>query len=280
MKQRIISGAVLVLFCVAVVFFINETFSFGLNLVAGLISFLSIFELVKALGLLNKWFVCLPSLVAAFAIPLFWSKDMYLVYYLFAVSIFCALILYHKEISFKEIGVLISMTVLIPSALRCLVLLRDMNSDYGAYYILLAVFCAWVADSGAYFAGMLFGKHKLCPDISPKKTWEGFIGGWAVNVVIILLSGLFVSRVTYAGTVEVHYWTLFLIGFVGAPISVLGDLSFSLVKRSCHIKDFGQVIPGHGGILDRFDSVIFTAPFVFLITEYLPLLSAAPGVTG
>ena len=75
----------------------------------------------------------------------------------------------------------------------------------------------------------------------------------------------------YRGAVEVSYLTLFLIGFFGSLISVLGDLSFSIIKRSCHIKDFGQVIPGHGGVLDRFDSVIFAAPFVYLLVMFLPL---------
>ncbi len=274
MKQRIISGAVLILFCAAMIFFINGTFAFGLNIVVGLISFSALFEFIKALGLLKKWFVSLPCLTAAFVIPLFWSKDMYLVYYIFVVVIFCSLIFYHKEVTFREIGILVSMTILIPTAFRTLVLLRDIHKDFAAYYLLLAVFVAWVADAGAYFTGMIFGKHKLCPQISPKKTVEGFIGGWIVDIALVMLSGFVVSRLVYPG-VDVHYFNLFLVGFLGAPLSVLGDLSFSLVKRSCNIKDFGQVIPGHGGILDRFDSVIFTAPFVFLITEYLPLLTAA-----
>ncbi len=277
MRQRIISGAVLVLFCAAVIFFINETFSFGLNIVAGLISMLSVYELIKALGLLTKWFLSVPALATALAVPLMWGRDTDLVYYAFVVAIFGSLIVYHQEVSFREAGVLMCTAVLIPAALKTLVLIRDMNPDYAAYYILLAVFVAWIADASAYFAGMLFGKHKLCPEISPKKTVEGFIGGWVVTVILIMLSGVFVSHVTYGGQVQVNYFSLFLIGFLGAPISVLGDLSFSLVKRSCHIKDFGQVIPGHGGILDRFDSVIFTAPFVYLMVHYLPLLTAVSG---
>ena len=139
------------------------------------------------------------------------------------------------------------------------------------FYALIAVLAAWVADVGAYFAGTLFGRHKLCPEISPKKTVEGLIGGTVVDVLVMLLCGVWFSAVFYQGRVEVNYVTLLLIGLFGSLISVLGDLSFSIIKRSCHIKDFGQVIPGHGGVLDRFDSVIFTAPFVYLLVTFLPL---------
>lgn len=93
-------------------------------------------------------------------------------------------------------------------------------------------------------------------------------------MAVMLLCGVWFSAVFYQGQVEVNYLALGLIGLFGAPISMLGDLSFSLIKRSCHIKDFGQVIPGHGGVLDRFDSVIFTAPFVYLLVTFLPLAGA------
>ena len=92
-----------------------------------------------------------------------------------------------------------------------------------------------------------------------------------MDVVVMLLCGVWFSAVFYQGRVGVNYLTLFMIGFFGSFISVLGDLSFSIIKRSCHIKDFGQVIPGHGGVLDRFDSVIFTAPFVYLLVTFMPL---------
>ena len=87
----------------------------------------------------------------------------------------------------------------------------------------------------------------------------------------MVLCGLWFSQGVYQGAVEVNYWLLAAIGLLGSWVSILGDLSFSLIKRSCHIKDFGQVIPGHGGILDRFDSVIFTAPFVYLLATFFPL---------
>lgn len=138
------------------------------------------------------------------------------------------------------------------------------------FYVIIAVFAAWVSDVGAFAAGSLWGKHKLCPSISPKKTVEGLIGGFILNIAAMLVFGLVFSW-SYGGTVPVNYLTLGLIGLFGSALSVVGDLSFSLIKRSCHIKDFSNILPGHGGILDRFDSVIFVAPFVLLLVQVLPI---------
>lgn len=272
MKQRILSGAVLVLFCAAIIVF-NTSFPLALNFAVAVISFIAMHEILKAMGLEKKWFLSLPSLAAAAVIPFCEGDLQLLVYCLFTALVFTAMVLYHRETTFKEVGVLYSMVVLIPSGLQCLVSLRGLSGEHGMYYVLVAVFSAWVADAGAYFAGTFFGRHKLCPEISPKKTVEGAVGGLVLNVAVIMLSGVLLSQYFGSEGMQVHYLPLFLIGFFGSPISILGDLSFSLIKRSCHIKDFGQVIPGHGGILDRFDSVIFTAPFVYLLASYLPLVT-------
>ena len=230
--------------------------------------------LVPAGGLLRKWFLCAPALLTAAVVPFCQNDWEFPVYCLFTLWIFSAMIVYHQETTFKEVGMLYSMVVLIPSALQTLVSLRDLSENHGMFYVLIAVLSAWVADAGAYFAGTFFGKHKLCPTISPKKTVEGAMGGVAVNVIVMLLCGVLFTEFYYQGAVRASYLVLGIIGFFGAILSILGDLSFSLIKRSCHIKDFGQVIPGHGGILDRFDSVIFTAPFVYLLVSYLPLAGA------
>ncbi len=273
MKQRILSGAILAFFFAAIVVF-NQSFPLALNIVVALISVAAVVELLKALGLARKWFLAGPAMLTAAAVP-FCDQDVgFLVYCVFTLLVFSAMIVYHEETTFKEVGVLYSMVVLIPSALQTLVFLRGLSNNHGMFYVLIAVLSAWVADIGAYFAGTFFGKHKLCPTISPKKTVEGLIGGIVVDIVVMLLCGMFFSYVYYQGKIGPNYLVLFLIGLFGSILSVLGDLSFSIIKRSCHIKDFGQVIPGHGGILDRFDSVIFTAPFVYLLVGFFPLVGA------
>ena len=169
MKQRILSGAILVLFFAAIVLF-NQSFPLALNIVVALISVTAVFELVKALGLGRKWFLAAPALLAAALVPFCTDNVQFLVYCLFTLLLFSAMIVYHQETTFKEVGVLYSMVVLIPSALQTLVSLRDLSDNHGMFYVLIAVLSAWVADAGAYFAGTFFGKHKLCPNIRPKKT--------------------------------------------------------------------------------------------------------------
>lgn len=270
MVQRVLSGIVLTVFMAAIVVF-DRIFPLALNIAVAVISVAAVHELASALGLQKKLFLLLPSMAAAASVPFCNEEFQFLTYCLYTLIVFSALIVYHHETTFKEVAVLYSMVVIIPCALHTLVSLRELNRGHGMFYVLIAVLSAWVADVGAYFAGTLFGKHKLCPEISPKKTIEGLIGGTVVDVLVMLLCGVWFSAVFYRGAVEVNYLALFLIGFFGSFISVLGDLSFSIIKRSCHIKDFGQVIPGHGGVLDRFDSVIFAVPFVYLLVTFLPL---------
>jgi phosphatidate cytidylyltransferase len=122
---------------------------------------------------------------------------------------------------------------------------------------------SWSCDTAAYLTGILFGKTKLCPGISPKKTVEGAIGGVAGSV-----AGCFIFALMLMPD---HVWTIALLGFFGSIVSQMGDLSASLIKRKVGIKDFGHLFPGHGGVLDRFDSILFTAPFVYFYLEWLIL---------
>ena len=142
--------------------------------------------------------------------------------------------------------------------LSCVYLIRVMNS--GQYLVWLIFLSAWGSDTCAYCAGMLFGKHKMTPVLSPKQTIEGAVGGVAGAVVLGLLYSLFTTQQTVA---------YMLICLVGALVSMIGDLSASAIKRQTGIKDYGTLIPGHGGILDRFDSVIFVAPVVYLMAQLL-----------
>lgn len=272
MKDRVLSGAILVIFFLAIIVF-NRSFPLALNIAIALISALAVYEVIKALGLSNRWFITVPSVAVAVLVQFCGFQDAnLLIYSAFTACMFGALLRYHREITFKEVAVVYSMVVMIPLALQTIVMVRRLSENHGMFYVLICVFAAWIPDAGAFFSGKLFGKHKLCPEISPKKTVEGMVGGVISSTVIILLLGWFFSAVFYSGTRQVNWLSLLIIGFFGSFTSVLGDLSFSLIKRSCHIKDFGNVIPGHGGVLDRFDSVIFTAPFVYLVTLLFPMV--------
>ncbi len=136
-----------------------------------------------------------------------------------------------------------------------------ISKEANAIVIWLVFITAFGSDTLAYFSGYFFGKRKLCPSISPKKTVEGAIGG---TIGTTIISGIF----GYLFLRE-HLLTIIMIGLVGSILSIAGDLTASLIKRKVGIKDFGNIMPGHGGVLDRFDSIIFTAPVVYYFLIFI-----------
>ena len=137
----------------------------------------------------------------------------------------------------------------------------------GAYIVWLIFLCSWGCDTCAYCVGVLIGKHKMAPVLSPKKSWEGAVGG-VVGAALLTLIYCFVFQGSM-GSTNRDIIMLCMICAIGAIISMIGDLTASAIKRNYDIKDYGKLIPGHGGILDRFDSVIFTAPIIYYLALYL-----------
>ena len=136
----------------------------------------------------------------------------------------------------------------------------------GAFLVWLVFICSWGCDTCAYCVGVLIGKHKMAPKLSPKKSIEGAVGGVAGAALIGALYALAVNHFAQVGAPVGMYAA---IGAVGGLISMVGDLAASAIKRNHNIKDYGKLIPGHGGILDRFDSVIFTAPIIYYMAVLL-----------
>lgn len=271
MKARVISAFSLVFFLAAIVVF-NSSFPLALNIAISVVSFLGVYEILSALGMLKNYILMLPSLAFAAVFPFLETSLLRDTgYFLYTVILFAGLIAYHTVVTFREVGVIYSMAVMIPTALETLVELRTLGGPHGMFYVLIGIFSAWVSDVGGFFGGRFFGRHKLCPRISPKKTVEGAAGSFILNIAAMLLSGILFQSF-YSNSIRVSFLPLVIIGIVGTVLSIIGDLSFSLIKRSCHIKDFSEIIPGHGGILDRFDSVIFEAPFVFLLVQIFPIV--------
>ena len=137
----------------------------------------------------------------------------------------------------------------------------------GAFIVWLVFICSWGSDTCAYCVGMLIGKHKMAPKLSPKKSIEGAVGG-VVGAALLGAAYAAIMNRTMAGA-DAGVIQYALIGAVGALISMVGDLAASAIKRNHDIKDYGNLIPGHGGILDRFDSVIFTAPIIYYMAVML-----------
>ena len=168
-----------------------------------------------------------------------------------------------KRMEDRTFFAIITGMFLIPNAMSLAVVLNNTHEQHGLAYLVLALGGAWIADSGAYFVGTLFGRAKLCPEISPKKTVAGFIGAIASNVVFfVLFCGIYASVMTKKGiSISLNWFAVILISMVCAVLGTLGDLAASTLKRQLGIKDYGKAMPGHGGLLDRFDSVLLVLPF-------------------
>lgn len=134
--------------------------------------------------------------------------------------------------------------------------------DFGLMWVVSALVITWGNDTMAYFAGRLFGKHKLYPEVSPNKTWEGFAGGF-----VGAIGFLFIQRAFFFPTMTVI--DCFVLGILGSLLGPAGDLCESMLKRAYNVKDSGVIIPGHGGMLDRIDALIFNAPMVFLYVQFV-----------
>ena len=172
-----------------------------------------------------------------------------------------------EELSLRDVCAILLAGAAIPLALSCLLRLRQL--DLGSGLVLIPLVAAFSSDTMALFTGMALGKHKLAPLVSPNKTVEGSLGGLVGGMV-----GMVIFRIIYFLCTEVQLQVLWcvVLGLVGAAIGQLGDLVFSAVKREFGIKDYGRLLPGHGGVLDRFDSVIFAAPVLWLIISRIHLV--------
>ena len=148
-------------------------------------------------------------------------------------------------------------------------LIRILTMNVGRYVILIPFIVAFMNDAGAYFIGLRFGKHKLAPVVSPNKTIEGVFGGLGGAMLGMLIYALILD---FFLKFEVNYLIALLYGLLGSAVGTFGDLCFSIIKRQTGIKDYGNLIPGHGGVLDRFDSLSMVAPLMEALLLLLPLV--------
>ncbi len=240
-------------------------------MVAGMAA-LAVYELLYTAKLCPHKRLVIYTAVAAvltivwcyFGSPRVWGMALVFVY---ACLMAAELLHANTALHFESICVAVISAFVIPFALAALLRIRSM--ELGKYYIIVSLILAFSSDSGAYFAGRFFGRHKLAPVISPKKTVEGMVGGVITCTVFMLAYGLILD---FGFHLRVNYFYAAIYGILGSFASVVGDLVFSVVKRQTGIKDYGKLLPGHGGILDRFDSTILVAPLTELLILFLPLM--------
>ncbi len=268
MLKRIITAVVAIAIFLPILYFSN-TMIFAVTL--SLLALIGCSEMLKCIGVLKRLTLSLPMLAYTTAFPLlpFWLETQ-TVEHIFVVATIVLLLYLYALLTFSkgkwtpgEVATPTMSVLYITLAFAALSLLR-YDTTAGQYVYLICMIGAWVTDTFAYFCGYLFGKHKLIPDVSPKKTVEGSIGGTLFCAAALPLYGWIVSLIT-KGQIMPNYLWLVISGFLIALVSQLGDLLMSAIKRTYGIKDYGKLFPGHGGVLDRFDSVLAVALVLFAI---------------
>lgn len=234
------------------------------------LSMIALHEVLWSTGFVKNAVLSSYSIALAGLIP-FWAYigegtfSALCVVFLYFTLVFIEAISSHYTVTMEKMGGAFFFATLIPYFLSSFIRLSRMEG--GRYLVITPLVAAFLSDSFALFFGMLFGKRKLAPELSPKKTVEGAVGGVLGSVLGMVVYGLIMR---YGFHFQVSYPLLVLYGLVGSLISQLGDLSFSYIKRQYQLKDFGNIFPGHGGVLDRFDSVIFCAPLIEILWRLIP----------
>ena len=278
MKTRVITSAVglVVLFAVMALF---DTFVF--NVVIAAICLLAIHEVFKAFRFEKAayiyWGFVPYTLLVMFSDFHMVRICMLPASYIFALYRVLCVIGTSKSINYAKLGGMVLFSCIIMFCFYSLIYLKQLlpRATYGydaLYFIFLILGFAWGGDSAAYFAGRAFGKHKLAPVVSPNKTIEGAVGGVMGSMLLgVVVTACYTALHGQLVGVPLdtlgwrYYVVVVLLGGFGSLLGIVGDLFASVIKRQCGIKDYGTIFPGHGGIMDRFDSVLFIAPFVAMV---------------
>ena len=279
MKQRILTGIVIFITTVLMIIFSGYIVY---PIVLSLLCVRGVFELLRVMSVEKRLTVAIPAYAIAAAFPIgayFVDADATIVYLLaLAAAVFVYMMLlmgcgvFSKgKLTFAKISEIFTSVTYVVVSFSALSLMRYLDRGVGAYVIALAFIISWVCDAGAYFTGMLFGKHKLIPEISPKKTVEGAIGGIIVATLVYLLYGFALDKLV--PDMSVNYILLAVFGLLLSVFSQLGDLVASLLKREYGIKDYGRLFPGHGGVMDRFDSTISVSAVLMILCAVFPPFS-------
>ena len=269
MKTRIIAALVLLPLLLLVVLFAPKV---CIAVLFGLMAAIGAYELLRGTGFVPELRLNIYSMVMAFwtclwcGLPLDYAWLLIAVL-LFWVVLFAEMMFSGMKMPVQKIFVCLVGGILLPLLLGSLVRIHcDMT---GRSYIFIPFILAFLSDTGAYFAGFFFGKHKLAPVISPKKTVEGVVGG-VLGAMLGMVVYCLIMQLAFQ--LEVNYLYALIYGFLGSLAAVFGDLCFSVIKRQTGIKDYGNLIPGHGGILDRFDSMMMVGPLAECLLLLLPVV--------
>lgn len=279
MKTRVITAIVGIIVLIGVMFTFNTLI---FNLVIAAITLIAVHEIYSALGFEKKdWLmyaVLVPYTLLVMTSNYQVMRRLVMPMSFLLVTFYAIyLVVRNGTISYQKASGLLMFSGIVIFCFYSFIRLKELlpveQYGYDAVFFILLILCfAWGGDTCAYFAGRAFGKHKLCPVVSPKKTVEGAVGGvlgtMVFGVLVTVIYSIAADRMeefTRSNIGVSMYVIIALLACVAAVLGIYGDLFASVVKRQCGIKDYGTIFPGHGGILDRFDSVMFIAPFVTMV---------------
>ncbi len=270
MKQRVITAILFgIIFIGAMLLMYTPVFP----MFAALLSVIAVWEVEKAVGLKNVLIIASSLVVSAiipFTVHFGISVPVAPFGCLYVVLIFIFMLLKFESTKFEQAVIAIFSSVCIPFSFSLMIVFRDIYKHFdgytktdGVFLLVLSFFAAWMTDIFAYFVGSKLGKRKLCPKISPKKSVEGAIGGVVGAVLLNTLLLYIFKNFFFEGESILSYITVIFLSVILSVISIFGDLAASTIKRNFGIKDFGKLLPGHGGIMDRFDSALFVMPVLY-----------------
>ncbi len=277
MKQRVITGLIW-----GMVAILNLVFLYSpmMGIFISVFSVIAVHEIEKVAKVKNIPVIVI-SMIFAGIVP-FVNEYHLLTLFKFHIPLAVILVLYifillvlmlafYEKTKFEHIAIVVFSSIAVPYGLSTFTLVRDVYKTFpqtfqqqskGFYLFFLGLVCAWITDMFAYFVGSKFGRHKMAPLISPKKSIEGAIGGILGTVIFNMITLLIFNRFFF-DTPIMSYWMLIPVSMVLSVMGMLGDLSASVIKRNYGEKDFGTIMKGHGGIMDRFDSCLFVMPSIY-----------------
>lgn len=263
-KTRLLSGAVLTLLTIGILYLGGYVTGVAVLLLSlgGIYELLRVYKLEKtSMGIMAY------GMTIAYYCLLFWKQQslMLLLVVLYVLLVLAVYVIQYPK--YKDRDAMVTIVAFFYIALMISFMYQIRILKYGGALIVMVYICSWINDTCAYCVGVKFGKHKMSPKLSPKKSVEGLLGGIIGSAVIGGIYGIFFNAKVY----ELKNAPIIfaVAGAVGAGFAVIGDLTASAIKRNNDIKDYGKLIPGHGGIMDRFDSIIFTAPIVYYCFTFM-----------
>lgn len=288
MKTRLITGISGALFAIAMVIFMQTPFLVSIPL--AFFAATAFHEIMHVIKCENKLIIALGMVVAG-SMPILYDVKSYFAYHkgveffnnidipmwvpltVFTFIVLIIMLSNYEKTRFEHAAMAIFSAFALGAGFSTMLCLRDLDHVYPDYFqpaqtltiVLTSLYACWISDAAAYFAGRKLGKHKLAPVISPKKSIEGAVGGTIINEIITMVTWVIASHWFDRYPDTISLWLVAVIAIVANVMSIAGDLSASVIKRNFGAKDYGTFFPGHGGIMDRFDSFLFALPTVYLI---------------